>query len=701
MKTALVLTGLMAALAMSAQAIEVTSVTFAGADDPNGSNVTVMATVTGAAGSAIMMLMEVRSANNFVGQIFQPAIVAATAGSCTWINTDWRPYFTGEFFVHVRAVDLSNGSEHVLPTNTTVVRTIGGALNSVQIPADSNAAYSADMAFTNIDCFEVFLNNIGVLSYGGDSFSVGCNLLKSFATITNGMTEEQIDIAYTDTSSYKPAGTPFRFDMNLHARPTSIMGFGEIKRFIWTPVSTNLPAGPGRLVLDVTSCSPWRNNYSTNLNASVGFAPLFVTETNQAAEMEGVLMCTSAHYMDVGPTNSESELRLGLRVNGHSNTTSYLKTFIPDTQLAHFGVTNAELATNVLMGYVTHFNSNNVSEGDTTATPPVFTRIPGGTNVVYDYDGNGLGDAGYEARFNFVFHSPVAAEMGPTGETPDSGLNYISGDFDGDGKSDPAIYLADYALWYILLSTAQYTPNLVTGFGGTGWVGCSGDFDYDGKADPAVYNAATATLKVQLSRHGYAVATVSNLGGEGYRPIYGDFDGDRFADPAVNRAASGAFAIRLSSRGYALATVTGFGAPGWVQEDGDFDGDYKADLAISNDRNGTWAFALSSRGYLIYEYFAFGSTNYTPVRGDFDRDCKSDPTLYNPLLGQWYFTLSGSGYLIRWLANLGNTNSVAVEGDFDGDGFADPAVIDVTTGILTVALSSSGYSRGTLPLLPQ
>ncbi len=700
MKTALLLSGLLVAFATGARAIEVTSVTFAGADDPNGSNVTVTATVAGFSGQA-MLLMEVRSTNWISGQLFPPAIITADAGAGVWTHTDWRPYFTGEFDVHVRAVDLSNGYEHVLPTNTMIVRNIGGIVHSVQVPVDTNAAYRPDMAFTNIDPFEVFLHNIGVAASGEGSFSVGCNLLKSWATITNGMTPEQQDIAYTDTSAYRPYGTPFRFDVELHARPTSIMGFGEIRRFVWTPDDPSVPAGPGRLVVDVTSCAPWRNTYSTNLNASVGFAPLFVTDTNEAEQMEGVLMCTSAHYMDVSPTNNPDAVRMGLVVNGHSNTTSYLKAFIPDSQLAQFGITNAELATNALMGYVTHFTSNNVSEGDTTATPPVFTRVPGGTNIVYDYDGDGVGDPGWEARFTFVFHSPVAAEMGPTGETPDSGLSWIAGDFDGDRKSDPAIYLASRGLWYILLSAAGYAPAGLQNFGGTGWTGIAGDYDGDGKADPAVYNAATATMKVQLSSQNYAEASVYDLGGEGYHIIPGDFDGDRKADPAVNRAASGTFFVKLSGHNYAPASISGFGGTGWTQEDGDYDGDRFADMAISHDVNGTWAFALSSKGYLVYEYLAFGYPGFYPVGGDFDGDGKADPTLYRAAIGYWYFTLSGSGYLIYQLPNLGGENCVGVEGDFDGDGKADPAVVNITTGVLTVALSSMGYARADLPLLPQ
>ncbi len=691
MKTAAVLTGLLAALALSAQAISITHIEVLDEDDPAWSNVLVQVAISGA-GAGAMANFAVRSADGLVGQNFYPTPIEGPL----WSNEAWYPYFIGPYQVLVSAWDnVSYPAQAV--TNTVVARTLHGAVNSVKF---GNTPYNPAGTWTDIDVNEVMLHNIGVQGLVEESFSVGCNLVNANPTITPAMTEEETDRAFADTAAYKPAGTPFRFNLNLHARPTSIMGFGEIKRFIWTPDDTNAPAGPGQLELDVVSCSPWRNNYTTNLQAHVGFAPLFVTDPEEAEEMKGCLLCTSAHYMDVAPTNDPDASRIGLIVNGHSNTTSYLKMFIPDTQLTNFGITNIDLATNALMGYVTHFTSNNVSEGDTAAAPPVFTRIPGGTNIVYDYDGDGVGDSGYETRFNFSFHSPVAAEMGPAGETPDSGLSWVAGDFDGDRKADPAIYLAASGAWRILCSANSYAVATLANFGGTGWTGGAGDYDGDLKADPMIYNAASGTMKVRLSAQGYAEASSSGIGGEGYHAIPGDFDGDGKADLAVNRAASGTFFVKLSGYNYAPASIAGFGNANYEQEDGDYDGDGKADLAIYHLQNGHWYFAISSKGYLVYDYMAFGYPEYTPVSGDFDGDGKSDPTLYNAAQARFYFTLSGSDYLIYWLSNMGGANSVAVNGDFDGDGKSDPAVVDVTTGVMTVALSTMGHNKAALPLLP-
>ena len=689
MKTAVVLTGLLAALAISAQAITITDVTITGATNASGS-ITIVATIAGA-GDEAMASVDIKSTDGLVCQLFRSTSITGT----TWTNTLWTPYFTGEFIVTVTA--FSPGAAPATHfTTVTVARTISGVINSVKVA--SGTTYDPNGPWTDINTSQVTLHNIGLNEDAGGAASVGCNMLNANPDITPDMTEEQQDIAYADIAEYAQAGTPFRFDMFLHKRPTSIMGFGEIKHFVWTPDSTNAPAERGRLVLDVTSCSPWRNDYTTNFQAHVGFAPLFMSDPEDAEEMEGILMCTSAHYMDVGPTNNTEDARTGLQVNGHSNTTSYLKMFIPDTQLPNFGVTNVDMATNMLMGYVTHFTSDGSSEEDTAAVTPEFTRIEGGTNIVYDYDADGVGDSGFEARFTFIFHSPVGAEMGPVGETPDSGVSWVAGDFDGDRLADPTLYTAAEGMWHFFLSTGNYSPIEITDFGGTGWTPTAGDFDGDGLADPGIYNAASSTLTVQLSASSYAQASVTGLGGDGYHTIQGDFDGDSKADPAVFQISSGTFAVKLSGSSYALATVTGFGGSGYTQVNGDYDGDSKADLAVYHAANGKWYFKLSATGYLIYDIANFGSTNNTSVVGDFDGDGKADPAIYRASSGLWAFKLSSAEYLIYTLSNLGGTSSTAVSGDFDGDGKADPAVIS-TAGLLSVKLSASGYATVTMQLM--
>jgi len=649
MKKTCVLAGLLAVLTISSQAIAVdpiavTSLTVTGADNANGSNVTVVAEigiyVLADGGQA---MLTVKSTNNLVGQLFQPetltfvpfhvgsrvandGVPEVVRGMCTWTNTFWKPYFTGDFVVTVVAIDLTNGFTHALATTVTVVRAIGGTMNSVQVPVDTNAAYDANGAFTNIDLTRVFLHNIGLVSDAAGADNVGCNLL-NVTNLTGQMTEEQQDIAYTDTARYRPAGTPFRFNMNLHKRPTSLMGMGEIKRFVWTPDSASVPAGPGRLVLDVTSCSPWRNNYSTNLRAHVGFAPLFMTDTNAAEQMNGMIMCTSAHYMDVGPTNSSADNRMGLRVNGRSNTTSYLKSFISDTTLARMGIP-VDRATDLLAGYVTHFNAQNISEGDTTTVTADFTRIAGGTNIVYAYNSGASGDSGYEARLTFTFHSPVAALIGPN--LP------VEGDFDGDHLADP--YVVDaHGNWYIFFSMGHYQSSGAVPLGLAGWQSVASDFDCDGKADPAMVDAYGDWF-IWLSTLHYQFSAAIPFGQTG-TPVAGDFDYDGKADPAMVDA-HGNWYIFFSTSHYQCSGAVPLGQTGSAVT-GDFDGDRKADPAMVDTR-GNWYIFFSASHYQCSGAIPLGYAGWKPVVGDFDGDRKADPAMV--LNNNWIFCFSGGQY---------------------------------------------------------
>ncbi|MBI3986078.1 MAG: peptidase M23, partial [Lentisphaerae bacterium] len=62
----------------------------------------------------------------------------------------------------------------------------------------------------------------------------------------------------------------------------------------------------------------------------------------------------------------------------------------------------------------------------------------------------------------------------------------VSGDYDGDGASDLAMYMERLGLWFIRSASGEL---LLWGgaFGGMGFTPVSGDFDGDGASDLAVY----------------------------------------------------------------------------------------------------------------------------------------------------------------------------------------------------------------------
>jgi hypothetical protein len=644
-KIILAATGLFVFTALNVQALSIDSVSVTGTNSASGA-VTVGATINGASAYGAMATFQVTSADGLTRRYFYPALVSGTS----WSSSEWIPYFVGSFIVDITAWDNDHMSLPVTASTTvTVTRAVSGMVNGIKY---STLPYNPDGVWANVDTSLVKLHDIGLSQDVIGVGSVGCNLLNANPGDTFQMSEEQRDIAYTDTSSYKPAGTPYRFDVSLHARPRGFMGMGEIKRWIWYPYDTNNIDGQGVLVVDIAACSPWRSSYSNALQSHVGFAPLFAP-SNFSMMPTGMIMCTSAHYMDVGPTNagSQAEMRCGLRVSGHSGTNSYLKTFLSDTFLQQqFGLTNILDVTNIFAGFVQHFDTNGIAIDSPTEVTASFTRVPGGTNILYDYNADGVGDSGFEAIMNFEFHSSVNAQMGiaSTGEAA-SAYAALAADFDGDRLVDPALYCRTNGTWSEKLSGSDYArTNLVAYLGGSGYAAVAGDFDGDRLADQAVYQDSNGTWLIKLSSSGYTLLTLANfLGGSGYTALAGDFDGDRLADPAVYQEATGSWIIKLSGSGYTSLPLSGF----------------------------------------------LGSTGYTALAGDFDGDRLADPAVYQEATGSWIIKLSGSGYTSLPLSGfLGSTGYTAMAGDFDGDRLADPAVAEVSTGNWKVKLSGGGYS---------
>jgi len=704
MKTAVVLTGLLAALAISAQAhlgfIWISDLTVTNADNATGSNVTIQANINEyhiEYGGA-QVTLSIKSTNGLVGQLFPPENITFVtnsvslktpvwyAGICAWTNTTWNPYFQGDYVVTVTAT-LTNGlGSDTSSTTVTVTRAYGGTMNSVKVAVDVSAtavkmnngvqAYNPTGVWEDIDLDRVFVHSIGRNADQG-AVSIPCNLMNNTNPVF--VSEEQMDIAYMDTGAYKTNGTPFRFDMDLHARPTSIMGFGEIMRFVWTPTVATNPAGSGNLVVDVLSCQPWRTGYATNFSAHVGCAPLFMGEED-AELMEGMIMSTTAHYMDVSPDISEDG-RMGLMVKGQSNAPSYLKAFIPDAMLERMGIP-VDRATNLLAGYVTHYNAATNSEGTVTVDTS-YNRIVGGggTNVVYAYTSGTNGDSGYVARFNFNFHSPVAAQIGTISA-------FVIGDFDGDGADDPAGYQGGQLIAAFSGDGYRLFGSVL---GGSGGIECSADFDGDGKADPAVYNPTTRRLAVLFSTQSYALWGMT-MGCAGCVPVVGDFDGDGKADPAVYDAALGQMVTWLSTLSYSTSRGVALGGTGWLNASADYDNDGLTDQGVFEPASGRWIVLLSSHGWAPYGWVTAGGAGVVPVPGDYDADGKADFMVYQPDGGVWLCTFSRENYTrIAGLTGFGDPTMTPRAGDYDADGKADMAAYDPVARIFYARMSGSGY----------
>jgi len=262
-------------------------------------------------------------------------------------------------------------------------------------------------------------------------------------------------------------------------------------------------------------------------------------------------------------------------------------------------------------------------------------------------------------------------------------------DFDGDSKSDLAVYNPNSKVFSVL--TASGAGSEWTIPCGENCVPVQGDFDGDGKSDPAVYDQASGTWTALLSGYDY-VAVALALGGESCTPMPGDYDGDLSTDCAVYEAATGTMTIEPSDEGDRFTISIG-GGPGYIPASGYYDEDGLADPVLYKKDDGSWDGLMSGCDY-AHVAVKFGA-GHELAPGYYDSDGKIDPAIYDASSGHLTSMLSGSNYSPIVL-NIGGSGCTATPADYDGDTMEDPAVYREADGVWYVMLSGNGYGQSAL-----
>lgn len=306
-----------------------------------------------------------------------------------------------------------------------------------------------------------------------------------------------------------------------------------------------------------------------------------------------------------------------------------------------------------------------VSAASLTLTAGV---VPGGPAPL-DYDGDG--------RTDFVVVRNVGG--GPTGQVRwfvneadgaptvafDWGIAtdfFVSADFDGDNKSDYAIWrpgAAQVAAYYIH-NSSNNTVRVET-FGQTGDdPTVVGDYDGDGMADLSVYRPgptagaqSTWFYKASAANPGGNITFIP-WGQNGDFPAPGDFDGDGKYDFTIQRGPSPAtFWTRQSSNG---ATVTNvFGNATDVIVPGDYDGDGRTDIAVVRAIGGVinWFVRRSSDSVIVQVGWGVSATDFV-AQGDYTGDGRTDFAVWR---GGQFWVLDSSSFAVT-------TNQLGAGGDY-------------------------------------
>jgi lysophospholipase L1-like esterase len=238
-------------------------------------------------------------------------------------------------------------------------------------------------------------------------------------------------------------------------------------------------------------------------------------------------------------------------------------------------------------------------------------------------------------------------------------------DYDGDRKTDPAVFDYSDGYWYILLSS-----NFNVLSGQLGWDETRpviGDFDGDGKTDPAVFHRETGFWYIFQSSNSTMLSGQLSWGEA--RPVPGDYDGDRKTDAGVFDYETGIWYIFLSASQRVWTGQFGLGNDRPIPED--YDGDRRTDPAFYERDSGTWFVYLSSTSNAVS--CSFGRNDARPVPADYNGDGCAEVAMYYRAFGLWYI-MQTNGVMASFQFGWAGANPAP--GDYDGDGCVDAAVFD-------------------------
>jgi uncharacterized delta-60 repeat protein len=283
-----------------------------------------------------------------------------------------------------------------------------------------------------------------------------------------------------------------------------------------------------------------------------------------------------------------------------------------------------------------------ISSTETEFVATRITAIASQATRLADFDGDDATDIAVvrDSVFFYALRSSEGFETRASGSVV--ATRFIPEDYTGDGRSE-------YMSWLNNIGTSsEFIYQISQGnYSRFRW-GLSdldkpvgGDYDGDGKTDYAVFRAFGDHYWYILQSSNNQLLAI-NWGISEDKPVPADYDYDGITDIAVYRPSQGVWYIRRSSD--AGLTAVRWGNASDIPLTGDFDGDGRADFVVYRPSEGTWYLLQTTAGFRAVR---FGLENDFPTPGDYDGDGRHDVAVFRQ--GIWYILGSTRGfYAVQW-----------------------------------------------------
>ncbi len=270
-----------------------------------------------------------------------------------------------------------------------------------------------------------------------------------------------------------------------------------------------------------------------------------------------------------------------------------------------------------------------------------------------------------------------------------------SGDFEGDGMADLAVYRPSEQKWFTQYSSDNSIQTLV--FGQPNDKILVGDYDADRKLDRTTFQTDDPNYP------GRGVWRIFRSSDESLQeiqwglrddiPLTLEIDRNNTSDIAVFRPSSGIWYIHRM--GDIIKPLTNefhgesdlaiqWGTVGDKPLTGDFNADGIDELIAFRPTEGNWyIYDYANRNYRIEHW---GMSGDIAMAKDFDGDLKFDLAVYRPSEGNWYIRNSIDNSIT--IRRFGLSEDIPVPADFDKDSVADIAVFRPSDGTWYVLKSS-------------